>query len=147
MIDITIEGKDELESKFKDIESDTPLAMRKAINASALMVKSSAQKSIQRRSPGEAYTRYSPKRTGLASRPGDAPNTDQSTLVKNIKVSTGTSIATKQYTAIVRSQAPHSKPLEFGTADMKARPFMKPALDKNRDKILKMVAQALRGAL
>ena len=34
------------------------------------------------------------------------------------------------------SSAPYSKPLEFGTVNMQPRPFMQPALQKNKQKIV-----------
>ena len=36
------------------------------------------------------------------------------------------------------SAAPYSKALEFGTTQMTERPFMQPALEKNRRKIERM---------
>ena len=36
------------------------------------------------------------------------------------------------------SAAPYSQALEFGTTTMMPRPFMSPALEKNRRKIVKM---------
>lgn len=150
MITVELNGDDEIQAKFKSIISNTPISTRKAINAAALMVKATAQKSIKLQTAGESYTRYKPTREGLAARPGDAPNDDRGDLVKNIKVSSGTGIRTKEYFALVRSQAPHSKPLEYGTKDMKdmkARPFMKPALAENQAKIREMIARAVRGLL
>ena len=146
-ISIELKGREELEAHFGEIETGTPIAMRKAINAAALMVKASAVKLVKTKSPGKTETRYDPKRKHVVSRGGDAPNTDRGNLIRNIIVSSGVSIATKKYEALVRSQAPYSKSLEFGTKDMKKRPFMKPALDKNRKKIFAMVKQALEGAL
>jgi HK97 gp10 family phage protein len=39
------------------------------------------------------------------------------------------------------SAAPYSKALEFGTVNMQPRPFMQPALNKNKNKIVKMFMQ------
>lgn len=147
MITVELKNQDQLEAHFKSIESNTPVQMRKAINAAALMVKSYAQNSINRQSAGKPYNRYQPTRTGLASKEGQAPNKDRGNLVDNILTSSGTGIKTKEYFALVRSQAPYSKDLEYGTENMKARPFMKPAIDANREKIKALVAKAIRGVL
>lgn len=147
MIKMEIQNEDKLEARLKAIQSETPIAMRKAINAAALMVKSTAQDSIKKQSPGAKYRRYEPPRTGVASSPGSAPNDDRGNLVKNIIAGTGYAMATKGYEAEVRSQAPYSMDLEYGTGDMKARPFMKPALEKNRKKILAMITKAVRGLI
>ena len=45
-------------------------------------------------------------------------------------------------TGIVTSSAPYSKHLEYGTQNMKARPFMFTSLEKNRRRILKMFKEA-----
>ena len=41
----------------------------------------------------------------------------------------------------VISAAPYSKALEFGTTTMDARPFMQPALEKNKKKIVSIFKQ------
>lgn len=146
-VEVTLEGKEELDRRYQDIASETPIAMRKAINAAALMVKNTAIRSIKNQTPGEAYTRYDPKRTGMASRGKSAPNEDRGGLVRGMLVTTGASVITKKYEALVRSQAPYSLALEKGTGDMEKRPFMQPAIDANREKISNLVKRALREVL
>jgi HK97 gp10 family phage protein len=62
----------------------------------------------------------------IPSRPGEPPNRDTGDLQTGLKVE-----QTGPLTAEVRSEAPHAKPLEFGTSAMAARPYMRPARDKN----------------
>jgi HK97 gp10 family phage protein len=156
MIGVQILGMDKLEKRFSDIDSNTPLAMRKALNTAASMVRASASKSIKKQTSGEPYTRYlennggpPSKRTGIASSPGDAPNDDLGNLVSNIIISSGTAIATKKYEVLVRSQAPYSIALEKGAPriNLRARPFMKPALEKNKEKIRSMIRKAVNDSL
>lgn len=61
----------------------------------------------------------------VPSRPGEAPNNDTSFLRNNIEV-----VRTGPLTVEVRSEAPYSAPLEFGSSKVAARPFMRPARDK-----------------
>ena len=47
----------------------------------------------------------------------------------------------------MESRADYSKFLEFGTAKMRARPFMFPALEKNRNKIRRMLKASERESI
>lgn len=62
----------------------------------------------------------------VASRPGEPPNRDTGTLQAGLVVA-----QTGALTAEVRSEAPYASALEFGTSKMGARPYMRPARDKN----------------
>tara|TARA_Y100001937_G_scaffold50340_2_gene70008 strand:+ start:828 stop:1256 length:429 start_codon:yes stop_codon:yes gene_type:complete len=101
--------------------------------SSANLVEAEAKQSIQRGvKTGRVYKRRSI--IHQASAPGEPPASDTGFLVSNItktaveKSGTALSIA-------VESKAKYSKFLEFGTRKMSARPFLQPALEKNRNKI------------
>ena len=101
--------------------------------SSANLVEAEAKQSIQRGvKSGRIYKRRSV--VHQASAPGEPPASDTGFLVSNItktaveKSGTALSIA-------VESKAKYSKFLEFGTRKMSARPFLQPALEKNRNKI------------
>ena len=101
----------------------------KVLNSSALLVEGSAKESIQRGiKSGKTY-----RRGGVvhqASAEGEAPATDTGFLVSNIThqfAKKGKTMASK-----VLSKANYSEFLEFGTRNMGARPFLQPALEKNR---------------
>jgi HK97 gp10 family phage protein len=101
----------------------------KVLNSSALLVEGSAKESIQRGvKTGKTY-----RRGGVvhqASAEGQAPATDTGFLVSNIThqfAKKGKTMASK-----VLSKANYSEFLEFGTRNMGARPFLQPALEKNR---------------
>jgi HK97 gp10 family phage protein len=101
--------------------------------SSANLVEAEAKQSIQRGvKSGRIYKRRSI--VHQASAPGEPPASDTGFLVSNI---TKTAVE-KSGTALsisVESKAPYSKFLEFGTRKMSARPFLQPALEKNRNKI------------
>lgn len=61
----------------------------------------------------------------VASSPGEAPNRDTGNLQSKLE-----SVPTGPLTAEVRSEAEYAAPLEFGTSRMAARPYMRPARDK-----------------
>ena len=107
---------------------------QRACFKSANLVKNEAIKSISQGSPsGPVVTRYNPKRSLRISAAGEPPVTDTGFLVSNITTEVQTE--GRRVTGIVRSQAPYSAFLEFGTQHMPARPFMQPALDKSANKI------------
>lgn len=71
-----------------------------------------------------------------ASAEGEYPMADTGELASKI------SFDIRGNTGIVTSSAPYSKHLEYGTQNMRARPFMFPSLEKNRRRILKMFKDA-----
>lgn len=96
----------------------------KQLAAAGELVRADAQKSIRDGSisgPGH-----------IPSRPGEPPNADTHRLDMSIDVvinPSGKSVS-------VISRAPYSSYLEFGTSRMAERPFMRPALRRNRKRIV-----------
>jgi HK97 gp10 family phage protein len=108
---------------------------QRACFKAANLVKNEAQKSILAgNKTGPVVTRYNPKRTIAISAPGEPPASDTGFLASNITSEVRT-VQGNQVFGIVRSTAPYSAFLEFGTTKMAARPFLQPALDKSANKI------------
>lgn len=79
----------------------------------------------------------------VPSLPGQPPNADTRHLDTNIE----TRIESRYPpTVTVESLAEYSAALEYGTSRMAERPFMRPALEKNRALVKRGVAAAIRGA-
>lgn len=96
-------------------------------------IRGNAIKLIQIQSPGQPYTRYNPRRTGIASAPGSPPNTDKGTLVRDVQVRT---IDSKTVTVGTSAEgAPHGKLLEYGTSKMEKRPWLDPAFNLSKEVI------------
>jgi HK97 gp10 family phage protein len=74
----------------------------------------------------------------VASKPGEAPNRDTGNLQSKLKT-----VPTGPISAEVRSEAAYAAPLEFGTSNMAARPYMRPARDKELHPSRKRLAQQL----
>jgi len=99
---------------------------------STLIVEGHAKKSIASGSPsGRTYTRGAVSHT--ASSAGQPPATDTGFLVNNITSRVKTE--GNEVIGQIIASAPYAKPLEFGTSSMSPRPFMQPALNKNRARI------------
>lgn len=76
----------------------------------------------------------------VPSAPGQPPNADTRFLDTNIETRIESSNPPR---VVVESKAPYSAPLEFGTSKMAERPFMRPAVARNRKKMAQRIAKAL----
>ena len=106
----------------------------------ANLVRSDAIKSIQDQSPGDIVER---SRAGggtyehVAASEGEAPNTDTGRLVQSIQVDIQPS------SIFVGSSLDYAGFLENGTRQMGARPWLFPALEKNRGAVEKLIGQKI----
>ncbi len=143
-IAIEVRGDEVLGRRLRAIGRSAEIAVRQAIAESAIEVEREAKLSI-RRNPrrGAAYVRYAPERRGRASAPGDAPATDTGALARNITHV----IDADGLGASVEARAAHSRFLEFGTTSMPARPFLRPAFERQIGPSMKRIADALRSAI
>jgi len=109
-----------------------------AVSRGTGMVEKTAQESIKNKGTGRSYTRRGITHT--ASAPGQPPATDSGFLGQNITMNVK-SMPNGTVVGQVISAAPYSKALEFGTTTIEARPFMQPALEKNKKKIVNIFKQ------
>lgn len=79
----------------------------------------------------------------VPSNPGEPPNADTHQLDMSIDVRVN---ASKKSVSVV-SLAPYSAFLEFGTSKMAARPFMRPALERNRNRVVLGVVNAVNRSI
>lgn len=76
------------------------------------------------------------------SRPGEPPNNFSGRLARGIEV-----YQPEPLKAQVVSTMPYSRPLEFGSSKMAARPFMEPAKQMTRAEVRTRAAQAVNRAI
>lgn len=139
---IKVDGVTMTLKNLEDIGVDIDRATKEGVLATAWQVRNDAAKSIQEKSNGETVQR---SRQGggtyehTASKAGDAPNTDTGTLVRSIAVELGPFDS-----ALVGSDVKYSSDLEFGTKKMDARPWLKPALEKNIKNLDKNIESAIK---
>lgn len=137
----------EVDDLMDAVSGATGPALQEAFNNAALLVKGEAQKALNRGpKTGKVYEKYGPRRTHRASAPGEAPATDNGSLVSSIAVDTqppsSVSRASKAK-ASVGSNLEYADFLEDGTANMAARPFMKPAFLKVVPKLPKLLKHSM----
>ena len=118
-------------------------AIAQGVFMTAQQVRTTAVKSIQSQSAGETVTRFSQggnEYSHVASRPGDAPNTDTGALVRSIAVEP----PLPAETMFVGSGIDYALWLETGTRRMRPRPWLMPAVDANRAKLNDNIAKAVK---
>jgi len=78
----------------------------------------------------------------IASRPGEPPNADTRHLHLNIEA-----VRTGPLTSEVESRAAYALDLEKGTPRMAARPYMVPATEKKRGRVIELVHKVIEDAI
>jgi HK97 gp10 family phage protein len=134
-----------LQKFFKRMEKrliENPrVAVKPLVARSTMLVRNTAVTSIQAGGSGETVQKYNPRRTHTQSAPNQPPASDTGFLVSNISTEVK-SFKDGMVVGKIISAAPYSKHLEFGTTKMTERPFMLPALEKNKHKIKKLFKDA-----
>ena len=111
--------------------------VKRAVFKSANVVRTTAVQSIlSGAKSGRVYEKYEPRRTHQASRAGEPPASDTGFLASQI--TTEVKVQGDKVIGQIVASAPYAKHLEFGTTNMLARPFMQPALKKNKKNILRI---------
>ena len=122
---------------FQNYAKSVEKQIKDKMNVAGNLVRNTAVQSILGGSKaGVTYEKYNPRRSHTASAAGQAPASDTGFLATNITFNLGEG----GMVANVESRAKYSIFLEFGTQNMKARPFMFPALEENKPKIRRMFA-------
>ena len=122
------------QKKLKKRMVDNPEKhLKQLVQRSTTIVEGHAKQSIMKGGTGITYQKYNPRRQHTASAKGEPPASDTGFLVNNITSSVkqlGTSVVGQ-----IVASAPYAPYLEFGTSTIDPRPFMQPALERNRPKI------------
>lgn len=138
--------EDDLIRKMTSLGADMEKALERGIVQTANQVRNSAIKSIQNQTMGTYVTRYSQGGSAydhVASRPGDAPNTDTGALVNSIAVEK----IKGEPVAFVGSGLEYSKYLELGTKNMQPRPWLEPALNANISNLEKNIIKQAKNMI
>ena len=114
--------------------------IKQYVTRATMMVESTAKKSIAAGGTGKLYKRGDISHR--ASAPNNPPATDTGFLVSQITMDVDVK-ANGSVVGQIISSAPYSKALEFGTVNMQPRPFMQPALMKNKRKIQAMFKKGI----
>ena len=92
---------------------------------------------------GRTYKKSDPNRTHKASAAGEAPATDTGELAGSVAVVEG-GRGRIGPVVFVGSDLDYAEWLEFGTRDMAERPWLRPAVEKNRPLFRKRLVNAIK---
>lgn len=126
---MALKGRKEAVGRMKALASGADKFLGPALFAGGELIQVDAQISITRGSISGAGH--------VPSKPGEPPNQDTGVLANNIET-----VQVGPTTVHVSSNAPYSAALEFGTSKMEARPFMRPARDRKKAEVKRMVEAA-----
>jgi len=136
-ISIDIEGDKELIAKLEKIGQQSSPAMMDIANATAIELRGSIIKRIQRGAKtGVVYKRGNI--THRASKAGEAPATDTGRLVNSIYFDRARGFL-GAVVATVGSKIVYALHLEYGTRNMGARPVWRPEAKKANAKFIKRI--------
>jgi HK97 gp10 family phage protein len=130
-------GEEELIAKLKSLKDGVSAGLGKAALAGAYVLEGFVKQSMNEGHHGRIYRRGG--RVHQASAPGEPPAIDFGNLLNSIN-SELVEASAEFAVAEVGTNAEYAPPLEYGTATMAARPFMRPATDEHEGEI----AEAMR---
>jgi len=135
-----VTGLEQLQKNLAKISERYGKAVTDALVTSGAMVQATAKRSIQQKSPGRPVIRYregGEKINHIAAADGYPPNTDTGNLVRNIFVE-----ARDNQDVYVGTTVIYGKYLELGT--LHPKPWLNPALEQNRNRISKLIRDAMK---
>ncbi len=138
-----IRGLDRFLRRMQKYNAITIRQVKDVTEAGLLEVETSAKRSLQRGpKTGDVYQKYRPRRQHQASAPGEAPATDTGRLASSINRKTDPDGLGGE----VEAATGYAIHMELGTRHIQPRPFMQPALDDNREKIVRGYKDAVKRA-
>lgn len=145
-VTIEVKGLASLRKKLAALPDAADKAVMAGLFVGGLKVEADAKESLRHSGTGRTY-----KRRGIthqASSPGQPPSSDTGNLLNSIHTVVNAAADTVEVRAGGgSSQVKYAAMLEFGTANMAERPFMRPALFTNKgfiqESVEKKVAKAL----
>ena len=142
---ITVDGYTKVEVKINNLTKDGARKIREEVIVGAQDIRNTMILSM-RNTPktGRVYRRQKGKKRHVASSPGNPPAKDYGELVRSITVRTRMK---GDIQVGAESGAPYAMYLEKGTPKMAARPWAKPALDKNLPTIRKRILAIIKGII
>lgn len=143
-ITVRVTGMPEFERKMRDIPLQVRRGAIQGLTASGLLVQNYAKNSILKGpKSGRIYRKYNPRRLHQASAPGQPPANDTGTLVRSIVMD----VDETELEVTISAGTFYAKMLEYGTRLMAARPFMRPAIFNNAEKIKNTIIAYVRRAM
>jgi len=103
--------------------------LHKAVKLATIEAHAEVVRGVAKKSSGARETRYNPRRNVVVSRPGGTPNIDFGTFIKSIQ------FEVKKRSGFVGTNDERGPWFEFGTKNMKARPWLNRGVKRARRKM------------
>jgi HK97 gp10 family phage protein len=137
---MSIDGLENLQRKLDALAQKPATRLGKAMLAGGFVLEGAIKISLQAVKHGRRYGKH------VASAPGEPPATDIGALANSIRTELVTE--TPGYVeAQVATNMVYAPILEEGGSYIKARPFFRPALDANAEKIAAAARETLKRAI
>lgn len=151
---IQVTGFDSIVKLFPKMEKQIRAELKKGIAASALLIQNEAKKSMKSAKHGKTVSRGAAKKNSKGrkvaskfhrtSAPGEAPAVDTGRLMNSINHQLTNDGMAALVGILDLSNVKYGRFLEYGTARIQARPWLFPALEKNRKQIQARLAEAMQ---
>lgn len=142
MIELKFSFDDSYFKKINHAGNEIVDSVDKIIQRTAMDVRNTAVAAIQRGArTGNKYTRYKPKRTGIASAPGEYPKSDTGNLASHIYTN-----HIRKLVSDVGTTVKYGEWLETGTAKMQPRPWLQPSLETWKEWMMQDIKVAIEKA-
>lgn len=122
---------------FEAAKKSSREQLLKIVSQATLKVHEEAVRGVVTRSQGEKQVRYNPKRTVIASKPGDPPNVDRGIFLRSIQFE----ISRQDLTGYIGTNDERGPHFEFGTRTMSPRPWLGPAWKKSQKYIRELFSK------
>lgn len=143
MTQIILKGDDALIAALKNMSDEIREEVGKVVTGTAIELRKDVVRRINNGpATGRVYQKYNPKRVHQASAPGEAPMKDTGRLQNSITFNQVGGL-----TATVGSRLVYALHLEYGTRNMAARPYFRPAVEAMRDKFSARLSNAVSRAM
>ena len=134
-------GFDKLREELGKLPKSVTNAANKAVNKAAADMRTEVRRSI-RVSSGK-YRQYG---NHWSSPPNTAPNNDTGNLMRSVAITQRATLKTRML-AVLSVAAEYGLHLEYGTAIMEPRPFMRPAFNKISPQLRTDIENAIEAAM
>lgn len=143
MIQARVRNIGRLQHKVKGLDDDIKRGVIEGLTSLREPIKNDIKRDLRREKSGPVTTRYRPQRVVRVSMPGEAPARDTGKLERSIQVD----VDPTQFNMVLSANDSKARELEYGTRYMLARPFLRPALTRWRERIINAIHLAIKGKL
>lgn len=146
-VSMDIQGLQDLKAAFDRIGGSANADLGNALIVAGFNIQREAKLSLaEHGSVSHTETRYNPKRVVDVSAEGSPPNSDTGRLQNSIFVNVDADQGGVQSVS-VGTNVKYGTFLEFGTTNMRARPWLFPAFEGTKAKNVKLILSAIKESL